>query len=59
MLDRFAGTPENKAGLLAEIPLGRLGKPTEIADMIVFLASDAAAFVTGQIVGVNGGKTAH
>jgi NAD(P)-dependent dehydrogenase (short-subunit alcohol dehydrogenase family) len=58
MLDRFTGTPENKAALVSGVPLGRVGKPVDVAQMIVFLASDAASFVTGQIVCVDGGKSA-
>jgi NAD(P)-dependent dehydrogenase (short-subunit alcohol dehydrogenase family) len=58
MLDRFTGTPENKAALVSGVPLGRVGKPADIANMILFLASDAASFMTGQIVSVDGGKTA-
>jgi NAD(P)-dependent dehydrogenase (short-subunit alcohol dehydrogenase family) len=58
LLTRFAGSPERKAGLIAGVPLKRAGKPQEIADAIVFLASDKATFVTGQIISVNGGKTA-
>jgi NAD(P)-dependent dehydrogenase (short-subunit alcohol dehydrogenase family) len=58
MLDRFTGTAENKAALISGVPLGRVGKPVDIAQMIVFLASDAASFVTGQIVSVDGGKSA-
>ena len=41
--------------LCEEIPLGRLGKPGEIADMVAFLASESAGYITGQIIGVNGG----
>ncbi len=52
------GTPENKAALASGVPLGRVGKPAEIAAAVRFLASDAAAFMTGQIVTVDGGKTA-
>ena len=58
MLDRFTATPENKAALVSTVPLGRVGKPVDIAHMIVFLASDAASFVTGEIVSVDGGKSA-
>ena len=42
MLTRLAGTEERKAGLVSTVPLKRLGKPDEIAQMIVFLTSDKA-----------------
>jgi NAD(P)-dependent dehydrogenase (short-subunit alcohol dehydrogenase family) len=58
MLDRFTGSPDRKAGLVAGIPLRRAGKPEELADAILFAASDRASFITGQIINVNGGKTA-
>jgi NAD(P)-dependent dehydrogenase (short-subunit alcohol dehydrogenase family) len=58
MLNRFTGTEARKAALLSGVPLGRIGQPEEIARAIVFLASDAASFVTGQILTVDGGKTA-
>lgn len=58
MLDRFTGSQDRKAGLLASIPLRRAAKPEELADAILFLASDKASFVTGQIINVNGGRTA-
>jgi NAD(P)-dependent dehydrogenase (short-subunit alcohol dehydrogenase family) len=58
MLDRFTGSADRKAGLVAGVPLKRAGRPEEIADAIVFVASDRASFITGQIINVNGGKTA-
>lgn len=58
MLDRFTGSEDRKAGLLASIPLRRAGRPEELADAILFLGSDKASFVTGQIINVNGGRTA-
>ena len=58
MLDRFTGSSERKAGMLAGIPLRRAGKPEELADAILFVASDKASFITGQIINVNGGRTA-
>ncbi|MEG1774010.1 MAG: SDR family oxidoreductase, partial [Oscillospiraceae bacterium] len=41
--------------LCDETPLGRLGTPDEIARAALFLASEQAAFITGQVLGVNGG----
>ena len=58
MLNRFTATAERKAGLVAGVPLKRVGTPSEIADAIVFVASRKASFITGQIISVNGGKTA-
>ena len=58
MLDRLTGTEDRKAAFLASVPLKRVGRPEEIADAIVFAASDKASFMTGQVIGVNGGKTA-
>jgi len=58
MLDRLTGSPDKKAAFYASVPLKRGGTPQEIADAILFVASDKAAFITGQIIRVNGGKTA-
>ena len=40
-------------------PQGRFGTPEEVADLTFFLASDQAAYITGQVVGVDGGWTAY
>ncbi|MFD3917136.1 SDR family NAD(P)-dependent oxidoreductase [Streptomyces sp. NPDC058603] len=57
MLNRFTGTPENMADMVARVPLGRLGLSEDLADAIVFIASDDASFITGHILNVDGGMT--
>ncbi|MGZ3620220.1 MAG: SDR family NAD(P)-dependent oxidoreductase [Candidatus Binataceae bacterium] len=59
MLSRFTGTDERKAGLVAGVPLKRVGEPEEIAQTIVFLASSKASFIDGASIAVDGGKTAQ
>jgi NAD(P)-dependent dehydrogenase (short-subunit alcohol dehydrogenase family) len=59
MLNRFTGTDERKAGLVATVPLKRTGSPNEIAQTIVFLSSDKASFITGATIAVDGGKSAQ
>jgi NAD(P)-dependent dehydrogenase (short-subunit alcohol dehydrogenase family) len=59
MLNRFTGTPEKKAALVAGVPLKRVGKPEEIAQTILFVASDKASFITGASIAVDGGKLAR
>ena len=50
------GLPEaQKTALVAQIPLGRLGSPQEIADAVAFLASPQASYITGSELHVNGG----
>ena len=46
---------EQKSALLAQIPLGRLGRPEDVAAAVAFLASPAAAYITGSVLHVNGG----
>ena len=58
MIDRFAGTAERKTDLVATVPLQRLGTPEEIAETILFLASDKAGFITGATIAADGGKAA-
>jgi NAD(P)-dependent dehydrogenase (short-subunit alcohol dehydrogenase family) len=59
MLTRFTGTPENKAALASTVPMERLGHPEEIANAIVFIASDEASFITGHVLNVDGGHSAN
>ena len=58
MLNRFTGNDVNKAALVSSVPLGRTGTPEEVAQAIVALTSDGAAFVTGAVLDVDGGKAA-
>ena len=58
MLTRFTGTPESKAALVTTVPMGRLGLTEELANAIVFIASDEASFINGHVLNVDGGKTA-
>jgi NAD(P)-dependent dehydrogenase (short-subunit alcohol dehydrogenase family) len=59
MMDRFSGgTPEGRERVIAQEPVGRMGKPEAIAAAVVWLCSDAAAFVVGHAMVVDGGQTA-
>jgi NAD(P)-dependent dehydrogenase (short-subunit alcohol dehydrogenase family) len=58
MLHRFAATPERRNAMLAGVPIKRFGTAEEIAQAILFIASDKAAFVTGHVFAVDGGRSA-
>jgi NAD(P)-dependent dehydrogenase (short-subunit alcohol dehydrogenase family) len=55
--EAFEGDPERKAKVLGRTPLGRLGLPDEVAHAAVFLCSDAASFITGVVLPVDGGNS--
>jgi 3-oxoacyl-[acyl-carrier protein] reductase len=60
LFEQFMGapdTPENRAKFMATIPIGRFSTPADVAAAAVFLASDAAAFLTGLELPVDGGRT--
>ena len=60
LLEKFMGvpdTPENRAKFIATIPLGRLSRPADVANAALFLASDAAEFISGVEFPVDGGRT--
>jgi NAD(P)-dependent dehydrogenase (short-subunit alcohol dehydrogenase family) len=58
MMDRFTGgTPEGRAKVISEEPIGRMGKPEEIAAAVLWLCSEPAAFVIGHALVMDGGQT--
>ena len=59
MFRDFAAAPEVRQALEAATPIGRVGQPEEIASTVVWLCSDGASFITGQILPVDGGYTAQ
>lgn len=60
MIDRVvAANPKLEAGLTAAEPVGRIGRPEEIADAVLWLCSEGASFVTGQAIAVDGGWVAQ
>jgi NAD(P)-dependent dehydrogenase (short-subunit alcohol dehydrogenase family) len=59
MTQRWLDDPEVHAALMANSPIGRPAQPEEIAGAVLFLCSDAASFMTGQVHLIDGGQTAH
>jgi NAD(P)-dependent dehydrogenase (short-subunit alcohol dehydrogenase family) len=59
MLDRFAGSEETKQLLLSRVPAKRMARTEEVANAVVFIASDEASFITGASLPVDGGKLAQ
>src|SRR5207342_3568051 len=60
LIEQFLGvpdTPENRAKIIAGIPLGRMSTPEDVANATLYLASDAAKFITGVELPVDGGRT--
>ena len=60
LIEQFMGvpdTPENRAKIIAGIPLGRMSTPEDVANAALYLASDAARFITGVELPVDGGRT--
>jgi gluconate 5-dehydrogenase len=52
------GDPAFKAGIVNRVPLGRVGETADLVGAVLFFASPASSFVTGQILGIDGGLTA-
>lgn len=59
MTGEILSQPALRAHLEAETPMGRLGRPEDVAEVVAFLASDAAEFVTGTSIPIDGGQTIH
>ncbi|MDR1885947.1 MAG: SDR family oxidoreductase, partial [Synergistaceae bacterium] len=56
--DMTAALPENvRSASMAQIPVGRYGVPEDVAEAVAYLVSDEAAYVTGQVLAVDGGMT--
>jgi len=58
MVLELYNTPEKMKTLLAKYPMGRLGQPVEVANAVLFLASDESSFITGSEITIDGGYLA-
>jgi NAD(P)-dependent dehydrogenase (short-subunit alcohol dehydrogenase family) len=59
MVAATAADPQALAAMQATIPMGRLGQPEEIGEVVSFLLSQRASFITGQVICADGGFTAR
>jgi NAD(P)-dependent dehydrogenase (short-subunit alcohol dehydrogenase family) len=59
MTARGLSDPERRSRIIASEPMGRVGTPEEVAEAVVWLCSDAASFVTGHMMTVDGGYVAQ
>jgi NAD(P)-dependent dehydrogenase (short-subunit alcohol dehydrogenase family) len=57
LTQRYLADPAVRAGILSKIPLGRIGEPGDVVGAVLFLASDCARYITGEILFVDGGRT--
>ena len=55
MIDPITQDPKTLEGLMARVPLKRVGKPEEVSNLVLFLASDASSYMTGAAVVIDGG----
>lgn len=58
MIDSIKQDPKTMEAMLARVPMGRVGKPEEVSNAVVFLASDKASYITGSVIVVDGGYLA-
>lgn len=59
MTSQMLADPRHRDVLVSETPIGRLGEPQDIADLVAFLLSDQSSFITGAAIAIDGGQTLH